>query len=111
MISDFYTKTGYVYPITETDDGSGAIEDVLGSPGDAFDCKLDLLSMSEIVRDEKGTILADYRLFCPTGTVAVGTANREQIKIDSNYYDIYFIDDTLTLGNNPHLEVLLNLRK
>lgn len=111
MLSDFYTKTAEIYDVTETEDSGGAISDTLTLPAsDSFSCKLDALNGSKVIKNEQNQIIANYLMFCDIDKVTARSPNTQQIKIDSSYYYIHFVDDTLILGSNPHLEVYLLLK-
>ena len=106
MLSDFYTKTATIYDNAETKDSGGALKDNL-TAGISFSCKLDALNGNKAIKNEMGQVIANYVMFCDLAKVTPRSPNSQQIKIDSNYYYIQFVDDTLTLGRNPHLEVNL----
>ncbi|MCP4650305.1 MAG: hypothetical protein GY853_09550 [PVC group bacterium] len=107
MISDFYNIAFSVYSVAQPQDDGGAI--VLTESLKLSDVpgKLDLLSGSEVIYNEKKELEANYRLFCDE----ISVVETDVIEIGSNTYDIYVVDDTTLRGDNPHLEITLLLRR
>ncbi len=94
-----------------TQDGGGALipQETIYSAGNLG--KLDALTGNKVITDGKGTLLANYILFCDS--LSVVPSDRIKITasigtlITNKTLDIYMIDDTTLRGRNPHLEIYL----
>ena len=65
--------------------------------------KLDMLTGSRIIYNEKKEVVADYVLFCNDLTIY----ETDRVLIGTQYYTVKMIDRTTLRGSNPHLEISL----
>lgn len=113
-IQNFYDTTFDVIRPAQNKDSGGAIipDETTTALSDQLG-KLDLLTGSKIVRDERGALLANFLLICDNISIIF----TDQIKITSGLSTLYndkifvinSIDDTTLRGRNPHLEIYLRL--
>lgn len=92
----------------EIQDSGGALRqndsptvDISEQPG-----KLDFLSGTEVVVNDRNETVANYRLFCDE----IEVSESQFVRVGSKIMSIYSIDDTLLVGRNPHMEILLNYK-
>ena len=114
-ITKYYDTTFSTIRDANTTDAGGAL--ILGTTVSLSGQlgKLDLLSGSKILRNEKNEVLANYILFC--AEIAILESDRVKItaSVNSNLVnremEIHSIDYTTLRGSNAHLEIYLLDRK
>jgi len=111
MISANYIHDFTVQVQLNTTDAGGSIEKtysaLAGSPFKGF---IEPLSGSEILRNEKNEVDADYRLFCDPN---ISIAENDRIVWDGNTFEIFSVEilSSVKRAENHHQEIYLNLRK
>jgi len=103
MISDFYDITFDIYEDSSTLDGGGAVVKANSVKSSGNTGKLDQLSGSKVLYNERKEIVANFRLFCND----IAIEDKDKVKIGSDFYQVSSIDKTTLRGSNPHLEIYL----
>lgn len=112
-LSSLYDTTFSVISEATTQDAGGAIipGEVVASSGNLG--KLDILSGNKVIQNEVGAVLANCLLICNEMTITKNNRIKITAYINSNLInkvlEIYNIDYSTLRGNNPHLEIYLNL--
>lgn len=102
MIQDLYDTTFTINKVTQTN-SNGVVTNTITVRSSGNIGKLDLLSGSKILYNEKKEVIANYVLFCDDLTIE----KTDQILVNSIVYDVSMIDDSTLRGSNPHLEIYL----
>lgn len=102
MIQNLYDTTFTINKVTQAN-SNGLVTNSITARSSGNLGKLDLLTGSKILYDEKKEVIANYILFCDELTIE----KTDQVLINSIIYDVSMIDDSTLRGNNPHLEIYL----
>lgn len=102
MIQNLYDTTFTLNKVTQAN-SNGLVTNSITARSSGNLGKLDLLTGSKILYNEKKEVIANYILFCDELTIE----KTDQVLVNSIIYDVSMIDDSTLRGNNPHLEIYL----
>lgn len=102
MIQNLYDTTFTINKVTQAN-SNGLVTNSITARSSGNLGKLDLLTGSKILYNEKKEVIANYILFCDELTIE----KTDQVLVNSIIYDVSMIDDSTLRGNNPHLEIYL----